>query len=157
MRKRFSSAILAAIVATTAVPMTVLAATTHHTAKPASHVTSSVVQVRHATLSSVGKSKAHGSATLTLDTKTHLLTVVVNVVGLAPKSVHPAHIHNGPKGKVVYPLSNVVANTKGVSHETMKLKGVYGWGANWWINIHQGPGLKGAQAAVIAQGKVVTK
>src|SRR5512142_2035440 len=56
------------------------------------------------------------------------LTVTITLSGLAPNSVHPAHIHgmgtctsNSP---VIHPLSNVVANATGSASVTSTVAGV---------------------------------
>lgn len=86
-----------------------------------------------------------GTANLSWDHTTKMLTVQVMLTGLAPNSTHPNHIHEGScanQGKVLYPLSNLVADAHGVANATSKIalpngipaKGIY-------LNVHNGPGL----------------
>ena len=86
-----------------------------------------------------------GTTNLTWDHITHDLTVQISMTGLAPNSVHPAHIHEGScanQGKVLYPLTNVTADAYGVANVTTKVNVPEGIPAsNWLVNIHNGPGL----------------
>lgn len=110
-------------------------------------------------LAPVRSSKAMGSAKLTLNTKTHELTVIVKLTGLVPNSIHPEHIHSGVVphvGKVIYPLHNLVANKAGDATATTVIKNVKKIPSTGWvIDVHQGPNLKGANAVPIANGNVV--
>lgn len=105
----------------------------------------------------------HGQATLTYDGTSRSMTVTIHLVGLAPSSTHPAHIHAGSCGKegpVVYPLDPVVADAGGVATSTTRVPNVTQGGipnGAWYINVHNGPGLKPAtQALPIACGNVST-
>ncbi|HZS76133.1 MAG TPA: CHRD domain-containing protein [Ktedonobacteraceae bacterium] len=86
-----------------------------------------------------------GSADLSWDPVSQMLTVKISLVGLAPNSTHPAHIHAGScknQGAVVYPLQNVVADAHGVGTSTTKVSLSKGIPANgWYLNVHNGPGL----------------
>lgn len=110
--------------------------------------------VKRAILLAVGGSRVNGTATLTLDEKTHVLTVLVGVHGLVPKSSHPEHIHRGAKGPVIYPLSPIVANAKGLGAEITVIQGVQAIGSGWVVNIHRGPNLVGNHATVLTSGAV---
>lgn len=86
-----------------------------------------------------------GTANLMWDHTTKMLTVQVTLTGLAPNSVHPSHIHEGScvrQGKVLYPLSNLVADTHGAAHATTRLSLPSGIPARGiYLNVHNGPGL----------------
>ena len=71
----------------------------------------------HATL----KHMPNGMATVSFDLASQSLTVKISLIGLAPNSTHPAHIHSGScanQGAVVYPLQNVIADAHGVGAST---------------------------------------
>lgn len=108
------------------------------------------------TLSPSKDSKVKGTATLTLDPKTHELTVVVKASGFAPNSVHPEHIHTGTTAKPgaeVYALANLTADKNGDATSTTIIKGVKNIPATGWvILIHQGP----KDVKVVASGDVKT-
>lgn len=93
------------------------------------------------------KSEPTGTANLTWNHTDHMLTVQVMLTGLAPNSIHPAHIHEGScsnnkEGKVVYPLLNIVADAKGVANSSSKISVPGGIPARgWYLNIHNGPGV----------------
>lgn len=101
----------------------------------------SPVASANATLISTKGSKVKGTASLTLDSKTHQLTVVVKATGFVPNSVHPEHIHSGTTAKtgpVVYALGNLTANKSGDATATTVIKGVKSIPTSGWvINIHQ--------------------
>lgn len=81
---------------------------------------------------------AHGKAELTLSKKK--LAVVLTVHGLAPKSRHAVHVHAGncvQQGKVLFPLSPLVANDRGDASETMTFANVQAIPrSGWYINVH---------------------
>ncbi len=108
------------------------------------------------TLSPSKDSKVNGTATLTLDPKTHELTVVVKASGLAPNSVHPVHIDSGTTAKPgaeVYALANLTADKNGDATSTTVIKGVKNIPATGWvILIYQGP----KDLKVLASGDVKT-
>jgi hypothetical protein len=95
----------------------------------------------HATL----KHMPNGMATVSFDPASQSLTVKISLIGLAPNSTHPAHIHSGScanQGAVVYPLQNVIADAHGVGASTTVIQKVTNVPASgWYINIHNGPGL----------------
>ncbi len=110
--------------------------TTTGTANPG--VTSATVPLRHVPT---------GAATLAYDAATRTLTVEMNLTGLAPNSVHPAHIHYGlceKQGAVAYPLNNVQADGHGVANTVTAVTNVKEAvipDAAWYINVHNGPNL----------------
>jgi hypothetical protein len=118
------------------------AAGAHHEARHAAKHAVATVEYAHAILKPAGKSKAHGTVTLALDTKTHVMTVVLQVWGLAKDSKHPAHIHaysGGKSGKILYPLDLVTANAKGYAKVTTVVKDVKALEPGKWIvNVHEG-------------------
>ena len=74
------------------------------------------------------------------------LTVTITLSGLAPNSVHPAHIHGtgncSSNSPVIHPLSNVVANATGSANVTSTVNGVTSIPATgWYVNVHNGPTL----------------
>lgn len=102
----------------------------------------------------------HGSASLTWNAQTQDLTVTIMVVGLAPNSTHPAHIHAGDcsvNGPILIPLNNVVTAASGAATSTTVVHNVQGGIPNsgWYINVHNGPTLGDAdQAEPITCGNV---
>ncbi|WP_157076400.1 CHRD domain-containing protein [Alicyclobacillus kakegawensis] len=117
---------------------------TKSTAKPVSKTKSrakSVTTSAIATLNSTKGSKVKGTATLTLNAKTHQLTVTVKATGLAPGSVHPELIRSGTttkSGQVVYKLKNLTANKHGDADATTVVKSVKSIPASGWvINVNQ--------------------
>jgi hypothetical protein len=59
-----------------------------------------------------------GKASLSWNPTSKILQVTLSLTGLAPNSVHPAHIHLGsceqsPNGQIVYPLTDVKADAQG--------------------------------------------
>jgi hypothetical protein len=88
-----------------------------------------------------------GQATLAYDTATKGLSVEIRLTGLAPDSVHPAHIHSGlceKQGPVAYGLNNVTADAKGTSDTVTTVPNIKEGGIPngvWYINVHNGPNL----------------
>jgi hypothetical protein len=120
-------------------------------------ITKSAATSATAILSSTKGAKVKGTATLTIDSKTQQLTVVVKATGFVPNSVHPEHVHSGTTAKtgaVVYPLGNLTANKNGDATATTVIKGVNSIPTSGWvINIHQST----TDLTVLASGDVVTK
>jgi len=88
----------------------------------------------------------NGTADLSWDPSTHALTVKISLVGLAPSSIHPAHIHTGScanQGNVIYPLTTLMADAHGVASATTVVNNIaHGIPATgWYVNVHNGPGL----------------
>ncbi|HEY0410301.1 MAG TPA: CHRD domain-containing protein [Candidatus Dormibacteraeota bacterium] len=104
----------------------------------AAGVSSAVVPLRHVPT---------GEATLAYDTAAKTLTVEVRLTGLAPNSVHPAHIHSGRcarQGPIAYPLNNVQADGHGVADAVTAVPAIREGGipdAAWYVNVHNGPNL----------------
>lgn len=117
-------------------------ASAHSVPRHAAKHAQATVEYAHAMLRPVGHSKAHGTVAIALDTKTHTMTVVLQVWGLAKDSKHPAHIHvfsGGKAGKILYPLDLVTANAKGYAKVTTIVKGVKALEPGKWIvNVHEG-------------------
>lgn len=87
----------------------------------------------------------NGTAALSWDPTSQMLTVQLTLVGLAPGSMHPAHIHTGScanQGNVVHPLTTVVADSHGDATASTMVKVAGGIPASgWYVNVHNGPGL----------------
>src|SRR5579885_2764065 len=84
-----------------------------------------------------------GTATLSVVNGT--LTVKVIVHGLAPDSMHAAHIHSGTcakQGAIVHNLTTIKADATGAATVTTTIKNVTSIPTTgWFINIHEGPEL----------------
>ena len=97
------------------------------------------------TASATLKHVPHGTVDLDWNPSTQMLTAKFSLVGLAPKSTHPAHIHAGScknQGNVVYPLPNVVADAHGVATMSGSISLPTGIPATgFYVNVHNGPGL----------------
>lgn len=97
------------------------------------------------TASATLKHVPNGTAGLSWDPSTHMLTVKISLVGLAPSSTHPSHIHAGScsnQGNVLYPLQNIVADAHGVATATTTVSVPNGIPATgWYVTVHNGPGL----------------
>jgi len=103
----------------------------------------------------------HGVATLEYDGGAKSLKVTVHLVGLAPGSSHPMHIHAGScakQGDVAYPLNAITADKTGVGDATTTVSNIKEGGipsGAWYVNVHNGPGLMPAdQFLPIACGDV---
>lgn len=102
----------------------------------------------------------HGKATLQWDSDSKKLTVTIKLSGLQANTSHPAHIHAGDcsvDGKIIYPLSNVVADAGGNATSTTTIDNVNDGipASGWYINVHSGPTLAtAAQALPISCGNV---
>jgi Cu/Zn superoxide dismutase len=110
------------------------------------------------------KHQPSGTATLTWDHTTRMLTAQFMLTGLAPNSTHPVHIGEGnctstgsSTDRMLYSLANVVADAHGVVNTTSKISVPDGIPAkNWHIEIHNGPGLTTAnQSLSLVCGDVV--
>src|SRR5579883_2118620 len=110
------------------------------------------------------KHQPQGSASLTWDHTSHMLSVQIMLTGLAPGSIHPVHIDqgscsnkSGEHDKTLYPLVNLSADTHGVANATSKVSVPDGIPASgWYVDVHNGPGLSNSdQAMSIACGDVV--
>jgi hypothetical protein len=88
----------------------------------------------------------YGWSSLRWNSENETLQVTISLIGMAPNSVHPAHIHLGycyQNGAILYPLNDVVADATGAATVTTTISGVeHGIPATgWYINVHNGPGL----------------
>jgi hypothetical protein len=101
-------------------------------------------------------SNAKGKASVTI--AGGKFTVRLHVTGLQAASSHPAHIHTGvcgSNGPVLFPLQNIVANQGGVGDSVTTIDHIYQVSASgWYINVHHGPKLEGAEATPIACGEL---
>lgn len=101
-----------------------------------------------------------GSAQLSWNPTSHALTVTITLLGLAPDSKHPAHIHSGncaKEGTDVYSLHDVVATSEGAGASTTTINGVAEGipATGWYINVHNGPMMASDQQAMaIACGNI---
>ncbi|GCE22622.1 CHRD domain-containing protein [Dictyobacter kobayashii] len=98
-----------------------------------------------------------GNAQLSYNPNTKTLTVTTSLVGLAPNSTHPTHIHQGgctsSEANIKYPLQNVVANAVGQGTATTVIPNVAGGipATGWYLIVHNGPNLQpAAQDTAIA-------
>ncbi len=88
-----------------------------------------------------------GTASLSLDTATKTLTVKITLVGLAPNSTHPAHIHmddcTASKAEILKDeLMNVSADANGQGTSTTVLNDMTVIPATgWYVKVHNGPSL----------------
>ena len=102
-----------------------------------------------------------GTVQLMWDHTTHMLNVHLALTGLAPSSVHPAHISAGScrqVGKAVYPLTNVKAEAIGFADAITKIANVTDGipTSGWYIDVDNGPGMvAGAQSEPITCADLV--
>jgi CHRD domain len=102
-----------------------------------------------------------GSSQLAWDPTKHALTVNITLLGLAPNSKHPAHIHAGTcakMGNVIYPLQDVVANEEGIGTSISTISNVTDGipATGWSINVHNGPAMASDQQSMpISCGNIV--
>ncbi len=110
------------------------------------------------------KHQPQGTASLSWDHASHMLTIQLMLTGLAPGSVHPVQINqgtcsnkSGEHDKTLYPLVNVSADTHGVVNASSKVSVQNGIPASgWYVDVHNGPGLSNNdQAQSIACGDIV--
>jgi hypothetical protein len=112
--------------------------TTNDTAVQTKQVTQAKATLSHA---------PNGTSNLSWNAANHTLTVQVSLTGLAPKSTHAGHIHVGScnkEGAIVYPLTDVVVDDKGVGKSETSIPDVKTGipQSGWYINIHNsGTGL----------------
>lgn len=113
---------------------------------PASNTPAATPTTSTTTANATLKHVPNGTADLSWDPSGKTVTVKLMLTGLAPKSMHPSHIHAGScsnQGKVLYPLQNIVADDKGVATVTSTVKDVANGvpASGWYVNVHNGPGL----------------
>jgi hypothetical protein len=87
-----------------------------------------------------------GSAQLAWNPTNRMLTVDITLLGLAPSSKHPAHIHTGScakDGGELYPLHDIVANEAGIGTSVSTINDVTMGipAAGWFISVHNGPAM----------------
>ncbi|MFN2567992.1 MAG: CHRD domain-containing protein [Candidatus Dormibacteria bacterium] len=115
-------------------------------------------EVRHTPLIHVPR----GEAQITFNEPGASLTVTISLTGLAPDSLHPAHIHQGScaqQGRILYPLSPVSANPTGMAADRTSTVAHVGEGgipaSGWYLNVHNGPEMTRApQSQPIVCGDV---
>ena len=111
-----------------------------------------------ASISPQAGSKVNGVAILKLDPTGDKIDVTVDVAGLAPNTIHPAHIHSGTtcsaNGPILYPFPSLKADAAGVAHETLTIPVSSVPATGWYVNVHMGPDLVGAHATPIGCGVV---
>ncbi len=89
----------------------------------------------------------HGSAQLKIDSNKVVVTLTLS--GLAPNSVHMAHIHAGScasQGAVVYPLKPVTADAEGnaTTSTTISITNIKEFrSAQLYINVHEAGTMSG--------------
>jgi hypothetical protein len=70
-------------------------------------------------------------------------TVTIKLTGLTPNSSHISHVHNGAcakPGGIVYPLSQVVADSSGAATVLSIVPAAYAVPTGgWYVNVHHGP------------------
>lgn len=86
-----------------------------------------------------------GKAHLAWHASTHTLEIQLSLMGLAPKSVHPAHIHAETclqdLPTILWSLPLLRANAAGEAMLSTVLTGVTRFPASASLNVHNGPGL----------------
>jgi hypothetical protein len=70
-------------------------------------------------------------------------TVTIKLTGLTPNSSHISHVHNGAcakAGGIVYPLSQVIADSSGSATVLSIVPAGYSVPTGgWYVNVHHGP------------------
>jgi methionine-rich copper-binding protein CopC len=103
-------------------------------------------------------STAAGAVFLSYNWQEAAVDVTVAASGLAPNSVHPAHIHNGTScaanGSILYPLPNLKADAQGMASVSAKIPATAIPAQGWYVNVHQGPSMTGAGVTPISCGVV---
>ena len=104
----------------------------------------------------VGSSTASGTITVTPDAATGNLTIEVAVTGLQAASSHVSHMHLGSceqPGPILFALSQVVADGQGNADAKTVVKRAYPpTNQQWYVVVHQGPDMQGANAAYLMCG-----
>lgn len=99
----------------------------------------------------------YGTASLTWRAATKTLIVTIQLTGLAPRSIHPAHIHQGyncnSNGPIKYALNPLYADASGnATSLTLITNVMYGIpSSGWYVNVHNGPGLTRTSAGATNQ------
>ena len=109
-------------------------------------------------LSPQAHSTATGAVFLSYNWQEASLDVGIAVSGLAPNSVHPAHIHAGTScaanGPILYPLPNLTADAQGRAYVSARIPATTIPAQGWYVNVHHGPSLSGAGVTPISCGVV---
>lgn len=103
-------------------------------------------------LHAVAGSGVSGTARLTYNRRTRRTVVTLTVRHLAPRSLHPAHIHRGHcggTGPILWAFRPLRGDATGHAVSTITVQGHF-WGQRWYIHVHRGP----AHFDVIACGEV---
>ncbi len=107
---------------------------TSEAASPSSVITSAMAILKHA---------PEGTANLSWNHITHVLTIQTNLTGLAPSSNHPVAIYEGScakQGKVLYNLPKLQANAEGVVKSSTTIVVKEGIPAKGWsLSVANGP------------------
>ncbi|HXT35401.1 MAG TPA: CHRD domain-containing protein, partial [Chloroflexota bacterium] len=113
-----------------------------------------------ASISPQAGSQVNGVAILKFNPHEGKIDVTVDVAGLPPNSMHPAHIHSGiscgANGPILFPFQPLKADAAGVAHETVTIPAQAVPVTGWYVNVHMGPDLVGAHGTPIGCG-VVTR
>jgi CHRD domain len=146
MRKYFVNRKIDLLAVLSVVVVLLLSACGGSTSPPSSSPTATSTKAASSTTATATlKHAPTGTANITWTPTTHELTVKISLVGLAPNSTHPAHIHSGScakQGAIVYPLTNVVADSHGVGSSTTVIKDVKTLQpTGWYLQVHNGPGM----------------
>lgn len=110
------------------------------------------------TLNAVGDSGVTGTGEIVKSTGG--FTVTMKLKGLAPSSNHVNHIHNGSctaNGGIAIALQPLAADASGAATATSTISQEFTVpAAGWYLNVHTGPDLQGANAKPIACGNVAS-
>jgi CHRD domain len=124
-----------------------------------SNTASASASVRHTTATL--QHTPTGSAQLTYNATAKTLVVSITMIGLAPNSTHPTHIHQGscakPTENILYRLNKVVANALGQGNSITTLHNIASGiqATGWFIEVHNGPNMQpAAQEVAIACGTI---
>jgi hypothetical protein len=93
---------------------------------------------------------------VTPDAASGSLTIEVSVSGLQAMSSHVSHVHLGSceqPGPILFALSQVVADQQGNAVAKSVVQKAYPpAGQHWYVVVHQGPDMQGANAAYLMCG-----
>ncbi|GAC1395337.1 MAG: hypothetical protein NVSMB65_14380 [Chloroflexota bacterium] len=99
-----------------------------------------------------------GSVSFVYSWQTGMTTATVTVMGMAPGSTHPAHIHLGrcdTNGPVLVPFPPIHVGLHGMGTTSAMFRGGFAH-KMWYVNVHRGPGMMTmTQAMPIACGNVL--
>ncbi|MDB5056572.1 MAG: hypothetical protein JWO59_44 [Chloroflexi bacterium] len=109
-------------------------------------------------LTQQANSTVTGAVFLSYNWQEAAIDVRIAVSGLAPYSVHPAHIHAGntcaANGPILYPLPDLTADAQGFASASAIIPVSAIPAQGWYVNVHQGPTLTGDGATPISCGVV---